>query len=501
MGRMIAEHDWSESPLGPIDGWPDALADAVEVILHSSFQLAIYWGPELVLLYNDAERVTLGEMHPEALGQPARVVLADVWDEVGAMLEGVLETGRPTWSEDAPLALRRGPAAEEAFFTWSYSPLFGDSGRPEGVLLVSVETTRRVLGERRLVTLHALAKETSQPRALPDVWEHTVSAVLADEDIVCAELHLVSEESTTRVASAGVSEWHRVDGLDPGAIAACAARGRTRVRRLAADVLGGTTVVMVPLNVRSLPAVTPVLVLGFNPLRLISRAERNYARLLGNQIAAAANDACVLERERITLHDEAVVEERHRIERDMHDSIQRQLIAARLLVQETRQLAISDPVQAAGLLDELSEQLSSASKEVRGIVAGTHPAPLSGRGLRAAIAAAAAGLQVTLDGDVARFDPAGERELYYAVVEAIQNALKHAGPTARVGVRLRQAGDTVVAVVHDSGVGFDLARVRDGSGMQNMQARLASVGGTLAVRSFIGRGTVVRCKCPRVPTR
>src|SRR5262245_659563 len=79
MGARIQSFDWSSTPLGPIGGWPSSLRAAVRLCLFSRFQLAIYWGPELNLLYNDAERDVLGTMHPAALGRPAAELLADSW--------------------------------------------------------------------------------------------------------------------------------------------------------------------------------------------------------------------------------------------------------------------------------------------------------------------------------------------------------------------------------------------------------------------------------------
>ena len=100
MGARIRSYDWSSTPLGPIDHWPPSLCEAVNICLQSRFQLAIYWGPQLVLLYNDAERDVLGAMHPHALGRPAIEILADIWDVVGPMLQSVMATREATWSVD-----------------------------------------------------------------------------------------------------------------------------------------------------------------------------------------------------------------------------------------------------------------------------------------------------------------------------------------------------------------------------------------------------------------
>src|SRR5262249_1972990 len=140
----------------------------VSLCLRSRFQLAIYWGPQFVLLYNDAERDVLGAMHPHALGRPAAEVLSDMWDVVGPMLFGVMATGEATWSVDQPLRLNRHGFVEEAFFTYSYSPI-PDGDRVGGVLLVTVETTQRVLAERRLRTLRELAAETAKAQSADEV--------------------------------------------------------------------------------------------------------------------------------------------------------------------------------------------------------------------------------------------------------------------------------------------------------------------------------------------
>ena len=123
MAARIREHDWSATSIGPISGWPPSLRTALDICLGSRHQLAIYWGPELVLLYNDAEIEALGGLHPGALGRPAREVLGEVWDVVGPMLQRVLERGEATWSEDQPLTFHPNGEPEERYFTWSYSPI------------------------------------------------------------------------------------------------------------------------------------------------------------------------------------------------------------------------------------------------------------------------------------------------------------------------------------------------------------------------------------------
>jgi signal transduction histidine kinase len=149
MGRRVASFDWSATPLGPLSGWPQSLKAAVAICLRSRFQMAIYWGPELNCIYNDAERDVLGTRHPGALGLPARELLSGSWHIVGPQLDAVMERGESTWAEDQPLTIERGRARELSYFTYSYSPILDDDGGVGGVLLVTQDTTVRVLAEAR----------------------------------------------------------------------------------------------------------------------------------------------------------------------------------------------------------------------------------------------------------------------------------------------------------------------------------------------------------------
>jgi PAS domain S-box-containing protein len=206
MGARIGAFDWSKTPLGPIGQWPTSLLEVVSVCLRSRFQLAIYWGPQLILLYNDAEREVLGAMHPRVLGMPAAEILTEMWDVVGPMLRRVLEGGPATWSVDQALRLNRHGFVEEAFFTYSYSPI-ADGNGVGGVLLVSFETTDRVLAERRLRTLRELAAETAKAQTADEACT-SAARVLAGNtsDLPFSLLYLIDREGKRRLcASTGMA--------------------------------------------------------------------------------------------------------------------------------------------------------------------------------------------------------------------------------------------------------------------------------------------------------
>lgn len=124
MAGLMRSHDWSQTPLGDVCGWTSSLKTAVNICLNSRFPMVIWWGEDLVLLYNDAWQPILGTKHPKALGRPGREVWSEIWDIIGMQLHSVLETAQATWSDDMLLLVDRYGYTEEAYFTYSYSPIF-----------------------------------------------------------------------------------------------------------------------------------------------------------------------------------------------------------------------------------------------------------------------------------------------------------------------------------------------------------------------------------------
>jgi PAS domain S-box-containing protein len=158
MVRRIREMDWSTTPLGHRKGWPQSLKLGVAMILASGFPMAIRWGPELVLIYNDAYRSILRDKHPEALGRPLREVWWEIYPGLGPLSEAILRGERGNFfAEDHPWTVRRqGSIAEDARFTISYSPI-PDETAPNGiggVLTTCIETTERVRKEAALQVLN-----------------------------------------------------------------------------------------------------------------------------------------------------------------------------------------------------------------------------------------------------------------------------------------------------------------------------------------------------------
>ena len=163
MARLVNEHRWEDTPLGPVSSWPESIRSAVSIALGSTFQLVVLSGPELVYIYNDASSSIFGQKHPWALGKPTSMVWAEAWETLGPMLLSVYQSGRALRHDDLLLVLQRHGYVEECYFTFSYSPVRSAHGIT-GVFVSVLETSERVVNERRLRTLGKLAARVASER-------------------------------------------------------------------------------------------------------------------------------------------------------------------------------------------------------------------------------------------------------------------------------------------------------------------------------------------------
>src|SRR2546428_9938300 len=173
--------DWSATPLGPVESWPPTLRSALSLCLGSPVPMMIWWGPELVTLYNDAYRPILGSRkHPRALGRPGRECWLDIWNVIGPMLEGALWRGGATLSHHLLLPPDPHGDREERYFPLSLSPIPAAAVRVHGVFTTAAETTQRVLGERRLRTLRDLALHGMEARTTGHAAESAARTLAAN---------------------------------------------------------------------------------------------------------------------------------------------------------------------------------------------------------------------------------------------------------------------------------------------------------------------------------
>jgi signal transduction histidine kinase len=195
-------------------------------------------------------------------------------------------------------------------------------------------------------------------------------------------------------------------------------------------------------------------------------------------------------------------EERRRLERNLHDGAQQQLVALKVQLGVARLLAEREgATNAAGVLEQLATEADEALNTLRDLARGIYPPLLAAEGLAAALGSQAqkAPIDTTVDAEgVGRYPPDVEATVYFCCLEALQNIGKYAS-ASQATIRLQDAGDGLVFTVSDDGRGFDVASTAKGAGLQNMADRLDAVGGGLRIESQPGGGTAVTGSIPVLP--
>jgi signal transduction histidine kinase/CheY-like chemotaxis protein len=325
MAARIREFDWSTTPLGPRARWPQSLRSAVNILLSSRYAMWMGWGGDLTFLYNDAYSPTLGIKHPRALGQPASDVWAEIWKDLKPRINAVFSTGKATWDEGLLLFLERSGFREETYHTFSYSPLWDEEGHIGGMLCVVTEETERIIGERRVETLRALASALTKATTEPEVLG-TIRTVLArNQKDLPFTLAYLFEDSTpgthgraaTLASSSGIGRGHPLAApwIEPGADLPWPAnrlldypaqyiQTLNRPRRLAEPPSENwqnacEQAVIVPIRQQGQEQPAGFFVAGINPYRRFDAAYSGFVDLLSGQLAAALGNARAWEAERL----------------------------------------------------------------------------------------------------------------------------------------------------------------------------------------------------------
>jgi PAS domain S-box-containing protein len=177
MGALMRDHDWSDSPLGSPDRWPQSLRTVVSLLLQSQFPMFVAWGPDLGFLYNDSYAEILGAKHPRALGRRFYDIWSEIWPDISPLIDTAM-AGHATYHEDLPLLMNRKGYDEQTWFTFSYSPVRDESGKVAGLFCACTETTQKVLAER------AMRQSEAQLRELNETLERRVTEAIAERNIL-----------------------------------------------------------------------------------------------------------------------------------------------------------------------------------------------------------------------------------------------------------------------------------------------------------------------------
>ncbi|MEG8038820.1 PAS domain-containing protein [Sphingomonas sp. LR60] len=147
-GSLIAARDWAGTQIGPTCDWPEPLRTSLLTCLRAPTVGAVLWGPDHLLLYNDAYADVLADRHPTALGRPLLEVFAEVANVLGPQLEEAYRSGRGFLTVDQTLSLHRAGMSEETQWTYSFAPIRGADGHVAGLSNSAIETSARARGDR-----------------------------------------------------------------------------------------------------------------------------------------------------------------------------------------------------------------------------------------------------------------------------------------------------------------------------------------------------------------
>ncbi len=320
MGRLIRSMDWSKTPLGPIESWPQSLRSAISILLPSRAQIVLFWGHDLIALYNDAYRPVFGAKHPWALGRPARECWNEIWDDLlGPLFENVIATGESFWAKDHQFLLERHGYVEETYFDVSYDPIRDESGQVGGVFCIVSETTERVLSERRLGMLRELGADLAAINTEDELFSTIRSRLDANaKDLPFALVYLCEADgkharlACAHGATAGDAvapividlDWENEIWPAPQLLATAAP---VTVDDLAARFAAIPTgpwdkpvrqAVIFPIAQQGQDRPAGFLIAGINPYRPFDTAYRGFINLLAGQVSAALASARAYAEER-----------------------------------------------------------------------------------------------------------------------------------------------------------------------------------------------------------
>ena len=321
MGERLRAFDWSKTPLGRLEAWPQSLRSAVSFLLPSRAQIVLFWGRDFTTIYNDAYRPVFGAKHPSALGIPARESWNEIWDsQLRELLEGVRATGEAYWASDLAFFVMRYGYLEETHFDVSYDPVRDETGEVGGVLCIVTETTLRVQSERRLETLRDLSARSMEARTVETACRSSAQ-ILAENpyDLPFSLIYLIDADGhSARLAGISGLEWGsapapvRIDlaGRSEGAWQLDLALS-TRRPQLITDLgqrfgalPGGVwpesthSALVLPITRSGQDQLAGFLVAGISPRRAIDDTYRDFLGLVGAQIATAIASARAYQEEK-----------------------------------------------------------------------------------------------------------------------------------------------------------------------------------------------------------
>lgn len=318
LGSLMKQIDWARTSLGPVETWPQNLKTCVRIVLTSRQPMFVWWGDQLINLYNDAYKAIVGGKHPSALGQPAHIVWSEIWDQVGPRAETAMRANEGTYDEALLLIMERYGYREETYYTFSYSPVPNDQGGTGGIFCANSDDTQRIISERQLAVLGDLAARTGDARTWQEACRLTAFSLDTDLKDLCFSLIYVVDDNkklAILAGTSGIEPGHpaapEAIALDPDSIwplAETQAMHEIRLIDRFGAHLGGLphgdwdvaphTVAVVPIPISGPTGRPGSIVVGLNPYRKLDDNYVNFLKLIANQISTSIANAEAYEQER-----------------------------------------------------------------------------------------------------------------------------------------------------------------------------------------------------------
>jgi PAS domain S-box-containing protein len=503
-----------------------ALVDTAQTLV------CILDGEGRIVRFNRAcERVT-GWTSAEVVGRDARetVIPPEDHEAFGEMVRGMVATGAPN-PQQGQWVTRDG---DRRMIAWANKPLRDETGAVRYVVTSGLDITERESAASELWALQAELRDRLEELsrlAAEQAALRRVATLVASEPAPKEVFGLVTEEATRLLgAESGlllsydddhteatvVGHYSELETpafplgtvlpLEGDTLTSIVPRTGRAARMESYEGLAGEIARRAREGQYRSVVAAPVVVAGRvwgllvaatqseEPLDLDAEQRlESFAELVALALAGAdARRELAASRTRIVEAGDAA---RRRLERDLHDGAQQRLVAVSLQMRLARARLAKDPEAAAEILDEAGEQLAQSLEQLRELARGIHPALLTDRGLKAALAALASRAPFPVGLEVAdeRYDQPVEVAVYYLVSEALTNAAKYAEPTV-VSVTVERRGGGLVAAISDDGRGG--ADPAAGTGLRGLADRVEALGGRLRIDSPPGAGTRIRAELP-----
>ncbi|RKH10203.1 response regulator [Corallococcus sp. CA053C] len=550
MGRLIRSMDWSRTPLGPVETWPQSLRTTVSLCLSSTFPILIAWGPERVQLYNDSYRPICGAKHPESMGQPFRECWATALPVVGGAFEKA-GAGTGSYIENQRMFLDRYGYLEEAFMTFSFSPIRDESGDVGGLFHPITEVTEKLLSARRTQTLRELSALLGKVKTVEDIGA-ALPQLSPDAALdVPFLLFYRRDEARPRVrwvgglglrpGSAWSPEEAELDGPWPFAASAESGPRTVELRGAPWEGLGVACgpyeeppahALVLPVLPAGMTEPFGYLVAGVSPRRALDDAYRGFYEQLQGTLTTAVVNVRAYEAEAQRVEALAAID---RAKTAFFSNVSHEFRTPLTLILGPLEESLADtssplpPVQrerqelthrnALRLLKLVNSLLDFSRIEAGRVKASFHPTDLARltEDLASVFRSAMekAGLTYTVDTPDVGEPVYVDRDMWEKVVlNLLSNAFKFT-LQGSVTVRLAREGDRVRLTVHDTGTGIpeaELPRVFErfhrvetsrgrthegtGIGLALIQELVKLHGGTLGVRSVEGGGSTFVVELP-----